>query len=82
MSSEDSNNDIAPSAPKGRPKTRAQAKPSESGDESSGSAPQQTSGDESSSDEDLTAMKQDTIKKKLMSKVEHFLLPLNVSHNF
>jgi len=76
--SEDGNNDTTPSAPGGRPENHAQAEPLEGGDDADeNSGPTwttlgQTACDKSSSEEDLTAMKPDTIQKKLMSEVEHF----------
>jgi hypothetical protein len=74
ISPEDSNDDIIPPAPKGRPKNGAE--PSESDDESSGCSGRTSdhvSRSESSSDEDLTAMKRDMIQSKLTSEVKYFL---------
>ena len=77
FSSEDVSDDIIPPAPKGRPKNGAPkgrptngAEPLESGDESSGPASEHISGDESSSDEDLTVMNPKVIQRKLTSEVK------------
>jgi hypothetical protein len=68
ISPEDIDDDIPPAA-KGRPKNGAE--PSESGDESVGPASEDVSKNESSSEEDLTAMKREMIQRKLMSEVKN-----------
>jgi hypothetical protein len=69
--SEDDDDDITPPVSKGR--LRNGAEPSESGDESSGTALEHISGDEVSSDEDLTTMQREMIQRKLTSEARLLL---------
>ena len=59
ISSKDNNNDFIPLAPKDRPKNGA--KPSKSGDKSSRPVSEHNSGDDTSSNKDLTVMKPGTV---------------------
>jgi len=68
ISAEDGDNDVIPPASKGRLRS---AETSESGDESSDPSSGHVSRYESSSDEDLTKMKRDTIQSKMINEVKY-----------
>jgi hypothetical protein len=70
ISPEDEDDEIVPLAPKGGLKTCAE--PLESEDKSTDSNSQSKSREESSSDEDLTLMRQKTVQRKLMGEVRFF----------